>query len=106
VRFDDFFMEKNGHSLLYSGKVDFAKNMDIKGVYIIDMTTADTGILEKMLKSAFYESDSIVLKFNLTGNYKDPKVDLYYSSISEFLKSKTQQNVDDVINKLNEMFKF
>lgn len=106
VYFKDFYMEKNGHSLLYSGDVDFDKNMNIEGLYLIDMKISDTGILEKMLKSAFYDSDTIMIKFHLKGNYKEPKVSIYYSSIGEFLKKRTQENVDEVINKLNEMFKF
>lgn len=106
VKFDDFVMEKNGHTLDYSGRVDFAKNMDIKGKYVIDMRIADTGLLEKLLRAADYASDSIVVDFELKGQYSKPKVEIKYNSVEEYLKNQTSAVVNDMLNELNNLFKF
>ena len=37
VNFEDFYMEKNGHSITYSGYGDFKKNIDVRAEYIIDI---------------------------------------------------------------------
>lgn len=106
VKFDDFFMEKNGHSLKYSGRVDFAKNMKLKGSYIIDMKTADIGLLERILKAAEYPSDSITVEFDVTGTYSNPKVSIRRNSVGEYLKNQTSETVNGMLQELNNLFKF
>ena len=106
VKFDDFTMEKNGHSLDYSGRVDFNKNMNLKGKYVIDMRIADTGILEKILRMANYESDSIIVDFDVLGTYSKPKVAITYNSVGEYLNNQANDAINDLIDELNNLFKF
>jgi hypothetical protein len=106
VKFDDFTMEKNGHSLDYSGRVDFNKNMNLKGKYVIDMRIADTGLLEKILRMANYESDSIIVDFDVLGTYSKPRVAITYNSVGEYLKNQTNDAVNDLIEEMNNLFKF
>ncbi|PIP13101.1 MAG: hypothetical protein COX48_05235 [bacterium (Candidatus Stahlbacteria) CG23_combo_of_CG06-09_8_20_14_all_34_7] len=106
VRFDDFVMEKNGRSLNYGGRVDFAKNMKLTGKYIIDMKIADIGLLERILRMADYKSDSIVVDFEVNGTYLKPKVSIKYNSVEEYLKNRTNDAVNNMIDELNNLFKF
>lgn len=105
VKFEDFEMEKNGHNILYSGTVDFNKNMNIKGRYTIDMNIADTGLLEKILKMTNYPSDTIYVDFEITGNYSKPDIKIKYNSVGEHLKDKTNESVNQMIDNLKNMFK-
>ncbi len=106
VFFDEFIMEKNGHSLVYGGNVDFEKQIFVDGKYIIDMRIADTGVFEGILRNAGFEDDSVYVDFEILGDYKLPVIDIKSNSITAFLKSKTQKFADEVINGLNELFKF
>lgn len=105
VKFEDFEMRKNGHHLVYGGKVDFNKVMDIEGIYLIDMRIADTGLLEKILRMSSYPSDSIVVKFRLKGDYKKPNIIITYNSIGSYLKEKTDENINRMLNDLKTIFK-
>lgn len=105
VKFDDFEMEKNGHSILYSGTVDFNKNMNIKGRYTININIANTGLLETILKMTDYPSDTIYVDFEIRGTYSKPDVKINYNSIGEYLKDKTNENVNRMIDDLKNMFK-
>ena len=102
--FNNFYMEKNGYSIEYSGKIDFNNNIFINGHYIIDLNIADTGPLEKLLRHVYYTKDSIIFDFKIDGDYKKPKVRITHSSISDFLKNKTQKFVDDFVDKINNLF--
>lgn len=104
VSFDDFYMEKNGHSITYSGWGDFNKNINVKSQYIIDMRIADTGFFEKLLRSTDYESDSVIVNFDITGNFSKPGISMKGNSVGDYLKGQTQQFVDDFINDLNKIF--
>lgn len=106
VFFDEFFMEKNGHLLVYSGNVDFEKQIFVDGKYIIDMRVADTGVFEDILRNAGFEDDSVYVDFEIIGDYKLPVINIKNNSINAFLKSKTQNFADQVIDGLNELFKF
>ncbi|MDD3803171.1 MAG: AsmA-like C-terminal region-containing protein [bacterium] len=106
VKFEDFVMEKNGHSLLYGGRVDFAKNMNIRGKYVIDMRVADTGLLERILRAAEYPGDSVVVDFEITGNYSKPKVKITHNSVAEYLKEQTSSTINEMLDELNNLFKF
>ncbi|MCK4524559.1 hypothetical protein KAU15_06500, partial [candidate division WOR-3 bacterium] len=88
VFFDEFFMEKNGHLLVYGGNVDFEKQIFVDGKYIIDMRIADTGVFEDILKNAGFEEDSVYVDFEILGDYKLPVIDIKSNSITAFLKSK------------------
>ncbi len=105
VKFEDFEMQKNGHYLVYKGEVDFNKVMDIEGIYLIDMRIADTGLLEKILRISSYPSDSIVVKFRLKGDYKKPNIIITYNSIGSYLKEKTDENINRMLNDLKGIFK-
>ncbi|MEO0233972.1 MAG: AsmA-like C-terminal region-containing protein [candidate division WOR-3 bacterium] len=105
VKFDDFEMEKNGHSILYSGTVDFNRNMSIKGRYTIDMNIADTGLLEKILEMTNYPSDKIYVDFEIRGTYSKPDIKIKYNSVGEYLKDKTNESVNKMIDNLKNMFK-
>lgn len=106
VSFDDFYMEKNGHSITYSGYGDFSKNINVQSEYIIDMKIADTGFFERLLKSTDYPYDSIIVNFDIIGNFSKPHLNMKGNSINEYLKGKTQDFVDDFVDDLNNIFKF
>ncbi|MEO0289033.1 MAG: AsmA-like C-terminal region-containing protein [candidate division WOR-3 bacterium] len=105
VKFEDFEMEKNGHTILYSGTVDFNRNMNIKGKYTIDMNIADTGLLEKILKMTNYPSNMIYVDFEIGGTYSKPDVKIKYNSVGEYLKDRTNESVNQMIDNLKNMFK-
>lgn len=105
VFFDDFIMERNGHSLEYSGNVDFDKRIFVDGFYNIDLNISDLGLFESLLRNAGYQSDSVSVQFELLGNYKMPAVSIKKNSIGDYLKSSTQNVVDDFINNINNLFK-
>lgn len=104
VSFDDFIMEKNGHSLLYSGNVDFNKLIFVNGMYGIDLNAANTGMFETLLRNTGYKADTLGVQFELKGDYKRPTVNIKKNSIGEYLKTSTQQVVDDFIEGLNNIF--
>ncbi|MFO8061413.1 MAG: hypothetical protein R6U31_00635 [bacterium] len=106
VTFEDFYMEKTGHSLIYSGNVDFDKNILIEGNYIIDLRLADTGVLERLLRAGDYEADTIGVKFELAGNYKMPAVSITENSLSGYIKNKFQDKADEFINEMKKLFSF
>jgi hypothetical protein len=105
VKFEDFEMEKNGHSILYSGTVDFNRNMNIKGRYTIDMNIADTGLLEKILEMTNYPSETIYVDFEIGGTYSKPDIKIKYNSVGEYLKDRTNESVNQMIDNLKNMFK-
>ena len=70
------------------------------------MRIADTGVFEGILRNSGFEDDSVYVDFEILGDYKLPVIDIKSNSITAFLKSKTQKFADEVINGLNELFKF
>ncbi len=104
VEFNDFYMKKNGHSLIYSGWVDFNRLMTIEGNYTIDMRIADTKALESLLRKINYDSDSIIVKFKIIGGYNDPDIEITYNSLTRFLKNKTKGFINNFFNDFKDAF--
>jgi len=55
---------------------------------------------------ADYKSDSIVVDFEVNGTYLKPKVSIKYNSVEEYLKNRTNDAVNNMIDELNNLFKF